>query len=968
MVLEFNPNTNIILQNQSVCNQKQSKIDVTCPVESVETSIENSDASNAIANNAKVFIGQKFALNNVSSKKFLRNEISKLKDSDNNPIFDSSTIEEIINSKNNNQELFKIVDLLKSNNVVLDKNTLKELLSSEKTTSDEIEEKIGLLKELESNPLFAEIKEEFGEETLASATLANYIDTNIEQMRENVETLTNLKKSAPDLYQKVLSENSYFNLRCILDAKIDKNAFKNILESKLLDDKLPNSSLLSLLKSETPPENINKNVELLTYFRKHPGLQFLFDENTGLKSYDIANILQKETPLTIDVNKKEGVIKLVNELTHIITAQDVIEILLKDKNDLYEDGKELVKLALENNLSSYETRNLLCKYEFNKGTEAIKKITFNPNVFKEVGPALANSGYCNTEEFKNLVDTLDYATQKPELNNYIRILYFTLDSVLKSSEHEKENILKDLSACKNMIDKSAEILGNLPSKVADKVKCAIFERLRDGKKLELKEENIQFLNELYSDEILSDIALRLSDNETTDFITKEANIETLKRNIVELKELKESGICRDYSLTELVLYEGDLKSISKKYKELLDKHGDDVSLQIDKDNNNIIFGYQQEESHITETYNKDLKHLYTEVFNQMENDSFEIIFSDQQNKSQHTANIQDFKEDYLSTANKLTSRYFDNNGNVIKTKFYNQSSLDGSVNIKELTPQGKLKTIAGVRETSQGTFIEKELTSCDGTKSYVKSYIDLQGNENYTYKIIDKEGKELLNHVRQSKNIDENTKITSVNGKDYKVFNAEDYIEITDMTSGEKTKIDFNKLFKEKRVKSMEKMLQSLPADELLKLNKHIKSINWTHSSDSCFKSTAREIISGSNKFIFEHELGHAKDLTKDIDYTTGIENGDISGNAKLQEIFKEELANLKQKESECVRKVLNYFTAGAENHYGGELGGLQEIVAEVNAIQTTAQAHPLLQMRTQMLQEHFPKTIAYLINNHLAC
>ena len=92
-----------------------------------------------------------------------------------------------------------------------------------------------------------------------------------------------------------------------------------------------------------------------------------------------------------------------------------------------------------------------------------------------------------------------------------------------------------------------------------------------------------------------------------------------------------------------------------------------------------------------------------------------------------------------------------------------------------------------------------------------------------------------------------------------------------------------------------------------------------------------------------------------------------ITGDKKLQEIYLYELNNLKKNEPDCIREVINYFTAGTEEHSGGEFGGLAEIVAETNALQATAQSHPMLQMRTQILQEYFPRTIAYLIKNHLA-
>jgi hypothetical protein len=61
----------------------------------------------------------------------------------------------------------------------------------------------------------------------------------------------------------------------------------------------------------------------------------------------------------------------------------------------------------------------------------------------------------------------------------------------------------------------------------------------------------------------------------------------------------------------------------------------------------------------------------------------------------------------------------------------------------------------------------------------------------------------------------------------------------------------------------------------------------------------------------------------------------------------------------------VSYFVAG-EEHYNGKLGGLGETVAESNAIQSVAKPHPFMQMRTHVLQEYFPKTIAFLVKHRL--
>ena len=47
-------------------------------------------------------------------------------------------------------------------------------------------------------------------------------------------------------------------------------------------------------------------------------------------------------------------------------------------------------------------------------------------------------------------------------------------------------------------------------------------------------------------------------------------------------------------------------------------------------------------------------------------------------------------------------------------------------------------------------------------------------------------------------------------------------------------------------------------------------------------------------------------------------------------------------------------------------LWSIRETIAETNAIQVSSKFHPFLKMRTQILQEYFPKTIAFLIKHKL--
>ena len=59
---------------------------------------------------------------------------------------------------------------------------------------------------------------------------------------------------------------------------------------------------------------------------------------------------------------------------------------------------------------------------------------------------------------------------------------------------------------------------------------------------------------------------------------------------------------------------------------------------------------------------------------------------------------------------------------------------------------------------------------------------------------------------------------------------------------------------------------------------------------------------------------------------------------------------------------IIDYFI-NKVTHYGGELGGFKEVIAEGNALLTTPKTMDLLAIRSQYLQQYFPRTIASLSN-----
>ena len=85
-----------------------------------------------------------------------------------------------------------------------------------------------------------------------------------------------------------------------------------------------------------------------------------------------------------------------------------------------------------------------------------------------------------------------------------------------------------------------------------------------------------------------------------------------------------------------------------------------------------------------------------------------------------------------------------------------------------------------------------------------------------------------------------------------------------------------------------------------------------------------------------------------------------IFTNTKLEKTFEEEKANFNKAFPDAQRDHIDYFV-NTLNHYGGAYGGLRETIAESNAILNTPKTMDMLAIRSQYLQQYFPKTIAHL-------
>ena len=85
-----------------------------------------------------------------------------------------------------------------------------------------------------------------------------------------------------------------------------------------------------------------------------------------------------------------------------------------------------------------------------------------------------------------------------------------------------------------------------------------------------------------------------------------------------------------------------------------------------------------------------------------------------------------------------------------------------------------------------------------------------------------------------------------------------------------------------------------------------------------------------------------------------------INNDSDLRKIYTEEKDNFDKAYPNAQREHLDYFI-NQKNHYSGKWGGLEELVAETNALRDSYTTGDGLAVRVQYLQQHYPRTIAYI-------
>ncbi len=309
----------------------------------------------------------------------------------------------------------------------------------------------------------------------------------------------------------------------------------------------------------------------------------------------------------------------------------------------------------------------------------------------------------------------------------------------------------------------------------------------------------------------------------------------------------------------------------------------------------------------------------------------------------------------------------DKNNKILKTEYTSPSEVPGIFDIKVKHADGKVDVVSsGKVDKKHGiTSIKKNMVSVDGTRTDYLFENDENGNRISDYKITDKNGKVLLKKSATFEVVSPNRIISSNNDDKFEILLDEKKIKVTDMKNPKRTaEIDIDKKIQGNKKKILAS-LKEMPGEELIKLSQSTKKLVGIDSPlESYYQPGDKSIHSGDQLFVVLHELGHARDM-RDLDVSSNAAYYKTLGktiftDTKLEKTFEEEKSNFNKAFPDAQRDHIDYFV-NTLNHYGGEYGGLRETIAEGNALLTTPKTMELLAIRSQYLQQYFPRTIAHL-------
>ena len=279
-----------------------------------------------------------------------------------------------------------------------------------------------------------------------------------------------------------------------------------------------------------------------------------------------------------------------------------------------------------------------------------------------------------------------------------------------------------------------------------------------------------------------------------------------------------------------------------------------------------------------------------------------------------------------------------------------------------------------VDDTTGIRTVQRDLKSPNGTKTNYYYEETPSGTQISEYKIVDSNGKILLNEKRTFRPDEKspNKYVSSVNDKIYLIEHNNDEIIVVDTSKNKTVVINLDDIeiesnidaitefdteeetiaYKNDYIKDKMFLLQKLSGDKLIALkDRNLKKIIFNEYGTDSFSPYARSIevdSSNSNKTLFTfflHEFGHFFDTS-----ITDEAMGQISNSKRFLKVYNKELNALNEHASSAELKKLDYLTGISEEDRW-------ETVAESAMALSTAYTLD----RTYYLQKYFPETIAVI-------
>lgn len=321
----------------------------------------------------------------------------------------------------------------------------------------------------------------------------------------------------------------------------------------------------------------------------------------------------------------------------------------------------------------------------------------------------------------------------------------------------------------------------------------------------------------------------------------------------------------------------------------------------------------------------------------------------------------DFDEKYNTfKANYEIRSKIREDGSMVSREYTRPSQVAGMYDVEILDENG-LRNPSKTKVKKNGrTTVRRDMESPDGTKTKYTYRDDPQGNRYSRYKITTQDGEVLMNNTKTFKVIDANTFKSTFNDNSYTMTIDGDILTVVDDNNPENTaKIDMSKIKGKKE--AFIPVLKQMSGDQLIALSKTTDNLVGIDSViKSYYDPKNHSINSGDDMFVVLHEEGHAKDFQTLSMWDSSSIQTLISRNKDLKTIFESETKAFNQAFPDAQREHVDYFI-NTLSHYGGPSGGIQETVAESNAILETPRSNELLGLRSQYLQQYFPRTIAKL-------